>query len=594
MPAQWEDEGRDLSHIAPRDVLGRFSGPGLWLSDQATILCANDRSSTLQEFLCPHGAWSEMGAELIKLATDHHIVTRRSIVPSPGQPYGSCAYDLTIMALPGGVDPDAVGHERAQPSFLVLARDASFERNLMEALVSSRALYRDLVECCGDFVWEVDANDRFSFVSPAGAVGYLPEALNGASPSGLALDPHEAEELTAFFTAREDLTEKEIWVRSETGEPACLIASVRPILDEYGRVAGARGVARDVTAERRRERELNEQREDDALTSALARAVQQELEPDAMLKAAADVLLASLDAVAVWVGPLERASDPSSGTADGPSFKPAIALSADIGDDFEQPDLAELARQTLAEATLSSADDMSRTWRRGAFLCLLTEHADRPNGLIILLDVGPRAEAMVRHAASHIGNAIEQAHQLRELDRLSRTDELTGLLNRRAFIEKANLALANLQHDQQAALFLIDLDHFKAINDTYGHAEGDNLLRILASLLQSLGRNAPGAVCLPARLGGDEFALWLGDETTALASLAAENLLRRFELIADGYGDKVHPGLSIGTVMASPGDNLTELLGIADAALYDVKRSGKGDWRMAKVEAPAQKGEVQR
>ncbi|MEQ9519375.1 MAG: diguanylate cyclase [Parvibaculum sp.] len=556
--------------------MARFAGPGLWIADDAEILSATDKSDALLDLLCPHGMWSELGRELIDAAKERHIATRRCIAPSAGKPYGSCAYDLTIMSAPcEPAGADQIG------TFLILARDASFERNLIEALVHSRALYRDLVECAGDFVWEVDAHDRFSFVSPGGAVGYHPDSLSGAAPSDLALDPHEARELADFFAAREEMTEKEVWVRSANGEPACLIASVRPILDEYGRAAGARGVARDVTAERRRTRELNEQREDDALISALARAVQRELKPDNMLAAAANVLLTSLDAAAVWIGPLERASDPSSGSAEGPSFKPACARGPEVGDDFRQPDLTALAREALAEAIVVDNTGTPHIFRKGAFLCLVTCHGDGPNGMIILLDVGRRAEEMLTHAANHIGNAIEQAHQLQELDRLSRTDELTGLLNRRAFVEKVARALADLREGQQAALFLIDLDHFKAVNDTYGHAEGDNLLRILASLLQSVGSNVPGALNLPARLGGDEFALWLGGETTALTKLAAENLLRRFELVAGEYDDSVHPGLSIGIVMASAGDSLTDLLARADTSLYEVKRSGKGTWRMS-------------
>ena len=599
----WGDAGGEATPVEPRALLASFSGPGLWLGDDARILCETEKSSALQALLCPQGMWSELGHELIAAARTRHITTRRCIAPAAGKPYGSCAYDLTLMALPVGMttQPDAW-------SYLVLARDASFERNLIEALVNSRALYRDLVECCGDFVWEVDMNDRFSFVSPGGAVGYLPEALNGAAPAGLALDPHEAEELTDFFAARDELTEKEVWVRSETGEPACLIASVRPILDEYGRVAGARGVARDVTAERRRARELNEQREDDALISALARAVQEELQPDDMLRAAAQVLMVSLDAAAAWVRPLERKPDAPDGNETA-SFATAVAIGIDLGDEFQAPDLDVLARDaldlaaqgrqeaensaptpipTLAPNVAPTLDlgGMPSIWRKGAFLCLMTRHADMPNGMIVLLDAGHRAEEMLAHAASHIGNAIEQARQLRELARLSRTDELTGLLNRRAFIEKTEQALHALSGDQQAALFLIDLDNFKAINDTHGHAEGDALLRSLATLLQDMSSTSPGALCLPARLGGDEFALWLGGGSDALTSLAAENMLRRFELLAQTYaGDTQRPGLSIGVVRAAKGDSLPDLMASADAALYDVKRAGKGAWRMSERSA---------
>ena len=227
-------------------------------------------------------------------------------------------------------------------------------------------------------------------------------------------------------------------------------------------------------------------------------------------------------------------------------------------------------------------------WREGPFLCLLTHHWDVMNGFVVLLDTGGRAEAMLAHAADHLSNAIEHARQLRELDRLSRTDELTGLLNRRAFIARVSDCLKAQAADSSAgSLMFIDMDNFKAVNDTYGHPAGDALLTSLASLMSEIAGDLPAGDHVAARLGGDEFAMWIGtdgDAPAALAVLAAERLVSAFDLIAADYDADLRPGLSIGVASAKHGEELQALMARADQTLYEVKRSGKGTWKLASDE----------
>ncbi|AEB42993.1 putative bifunctional diguanylate cyclase/phosphodiesterase [Micromonospora maris] len=158
-------------------------------------------------------------------------------------------------------------------------------------------------------------------------------------------------------------------------------------------------------------------------------------------------------------------------------------------------------------------------------------------------------------------------------------DPLTGLVNRAALLSQGDQALRQLAHDHPVALLLLDVDQFKEVNDTLGHAAGDQLLRLTANRLTALTR--PGD--LLARLGGDEFALLLtsvpvlGDHTAALAYALrqAREVAERLAAPAEVAGVRMSVEVSVGVVVAAAGTaDLTELLRRADIAMYQAKSGG--------------------
>ena len=153
----------------------------------------------------------------------------------------------------------------------------------------------------------------------------------------------------------------------------------------------------------------------------------------------------------------------------------------------------------------------------------------------------------------------------RRLDALSRTDVLTGLANRRSFVEAAGQRLAT----QANALLMIDIDHFKAINDRHGHAAGDAALRSVADALQGTLREHD----LLARWGGEEFIALLDADG---AQPVAERLREAVAAIRFRFGE-TSPALrvSIGLSITATGEALESAASRADAALYDAKRSGR-------------------
>lgn len=161
----------------------------------------------------------------------------------------------------------------------------------------------------------------------------------------------------------------------------------------------------------------------------------------------------------------------------------------------------------------------------------------------------------------------------KKLDYLSNHDALTGLLNRHAlYIQLEYLIKDAKRHQAPFALFYIDLDNFKAVNDTLGHEEGDILLVKFAKLLQSHARTND----LIARIGGDEFILIYTDIDKQKTHTLAKKLLESINSEIAAHYKEQNLSASIG-VSCYPKDATTtrELLKSADGAMYAVKNSGK-------------------
>lgn len=155
-----------------------------------------------------------------------------------------------------------------------------------------------------------------------------------------------------------------------------------------------------------------------------------------------------------------------------------------------------------------------------------------------------------------------------ELVRLATTDFLTGLLNRRAFFENAIKAIIKSQNGQIVSAIMIDLDHFKQINDLHGHDIGDKVLtRVGSEIALLLGT--------PGRLGGEEFVLLVESNLSEAIEIAQE-LRRNVEGLKVFAGEQpVSITCSLGVAEWETGDTIDTLLRRADLALYEAKRTGR-------------------
>ena len=181
--------------------------------------------------------------------------------------------------------------------------------------------------------------------------------------------------------------------------------------------------------------------------------------------------------------------------------------------------------------------------------------------------------AFLRTVIGHAALAIQNATMYEFIDTLSRVDPLTGLQNRREFDRLLQQALADAQQaGQQVSLIMADIDHFKGINDRFGHQEGDRALQQIGRLIQSVPRRATDGAF---RIGGEEFAVLMGDTDKSGAVALSETLRGVTEgakLLASG--GPVTVSLGVATFPAD-GIDATALVAAADRALYQAKAGGR-------------------
>jgi diguanylate cyclase (GGDEF)-like protein len=173
-------------------------------------------------------------------------------------------------------------------------------------------------------------------------------------------------------------------------------------------------------------------------------------------------------------------------------------------------------------------------------------------------------------------------HSKRRSDDLARHDPLTGVRNRAGFIDALDAKLVDSRNVESFALLYLDLDHFKPVNDSFGHAAGDSVLRTIAQNLRAV---LPAADVI-ARIGGDEFVILSWDVTRDEAIAIAERVISAITApitLADGASVTI--GVSIGIAIAPDhGNDAETLLALADAALYEAKSSGKSCCRVASTD----------
>ena len=538
-------------------LLRDYPGPALRLDSRGRIVARNVEAETWAAHIA---TVTGMGLRALATrvgATGRPEAARVNLSGNGGEQV------FDVACLPDGVDGGT----------LLLGRDGTADMRLTNALIQSRQMFKDLVACSSDFAWETDPQGIFSFVSRPAALGYETSDLDRHPASDLLHDDHAAPP-TLPFRCDKPMEDVELWLRRADGTAACFLVSATPVRARDGARLGCRGVCRDVTELRQQEAALALARERQALSEAIVDSIRNEVEPEAMLSAAVRSTTEALSGSSGWLITL---------TDDGGARLAAAAGSADL-DDATVSRLAQQFRGQDCETALSLAVDNRELLAVGC-----ADHG-MVHGVLCIARVAGTSpwqdheRATLASVAPATAVAIAQAAHLAELKRLSGTDELTGLPNRRAFTERIEPRLALVGRSRRpGALLFCDLDNFKIINDQRGHAAGDDALRNVAMLLREECR----ASDIPARLGGDEFVVWLEDTDRAGAEAIAERLQARFRTLGALSPDPARPfSASIGIVVvdgrqATP---LSRLLSVADEAMYRVKRQGKGGIVVAMAE----------
>jgi diguanylate cyclase (GGDEF)-like protein len=440
---------------------------------------------------------------------------------------------------------------------------------LRTALLESRQRWRDLVTLSADLAFETDAWNRFTFVYPETVLGWNAQALVGQPAEMLLVESGGGFNPFAPSVA---VRQRRAWLKTATGEPRCLTFAAAPLLDADGRIVGARGVAQDLT---------QQEGYDAGIAATLRRAevidhilfrMRQEVLAPRMMQAALDSLVTATGAEGcVLVDMLgdgaHAAVQHQIGAIPPQVLHAAMSLLEDSG----------------SEPSCSMAPD-----GRSVLVCPSQTRFGEQAGLALWRLPGARPwdadDRLVVSSATGIIRVIMEHESIqREMARQARTDPMTGLLNRRAFMEEMSRRIDRLDREGlPGTLMFVDLDHFKALNDALGHDVGDEALVLVAALLRSTVRPAD----LVARLGGDEFAIWLDGADDLAAAERAESLRlnapKALEEVASGTGIRLGMSIGIATRWPGRGEALEVIINRADQAMYQVKRSGRGNWHVSR------------
>ena len=454
-------------------------------------------------------------------------------------------------------------------------RSASSDKALVDALVESRRRFKEIVEVSGDFAWETGPDGAFVFVSPGLTLGYRPDDLIGAPASRFLIEGTGDIGDTPFQTD-EPVRDVDIWLRTRDGREACLSTSAIPVRNAQGEPAGARGVCRDITEERRQNAAFAALQQREASMARIVRAASVEMDPNAMI---ASALFETRNTLVSDYADIRRPDDEG-------EFH--VLCSTEEGTTTDAPVLGTVFHRMAESKSLVTAADADHF-----YLCAPAVFRGSVIGALLLSRrlqdeaFSDDERRFCDELATQFAILLAQFDSHQKLEAMARTDEMTGLLNRRAFMDElSDRTVRASDGGSDGVLFYVDLDNFKAVNDVHGHTRGDEALIALADLLVTQTR--PGD--LVARLGGDEFAMWLDRTDTATARKRASGLIAASKGLRVFSGAPDKPlGISVGVAVFDAGgetEAVAALMARADAAMYEIKHGGKSGYVIAAAAGP--------
>ncbi|HET7135524.1 MAG TPA: EAL domain-containing protein, partial [Casimicrobiaceae bacterium] len=441
------------------------------------------------------------------------------------------------------------------------------------ALRESQQRYDYVISGTNDGIFDWSLEHRELYLSPRfeELIGYAPGTVHETAASFLRRVHHDDRRATRAclqrHVAQGDPFDIEFRLRTRDGGVRWFRARGRPVFDERGRPRRLAGSITDISDRKHAERETREQKERAQVTLA---------------SIADAVITVDLGGFVEYMNPVaERLTGWRDDEARGAPL-PLVFAAVDEATGVDVPD--PVARAFYDGATVQSDGNV-----------VLRRRHDGP----VAVDY---AAAPIRDYAGDIVGVVLVFHDMsRErqyamrLAHLASHDPLTGLLNRREFERRVTMALVENQYDaNQHAILYIDLDEFKVVNDTCGHAAGDELLRQIGALLRPRLREGDTL----ARLGGDEFGVLLEHCAAAPALAIAEGLrtaIGEFHFQWNQRSFKI--GASLGVVEVAGGPHtLAGVLSAADAACYMAKDKGRNRVQMYSPESDEvtlRKGEME-
>ena len=536
-------------------ALDSYPGPAARTDPQGRVVAVNAIAGA---FLAPGMPWCD-------------VDSRGDATPQTGAitSFGDATDHLVIQWV---AVPDGTGGQT------LFGMDATLDTSLRTALAESRQRFRDLAELSGDLAWETDADGRLTYVSVGPSLGHRPADLIGRSAESLLA---AAVDGVSPFAPDRTIRRVPVWLKTAAGGQVCMAVSARPVVDSEGRRCGARGIGEDITERQAREAHLARLHERDRLVGSMAAAMRTDPDPEAALAAAITQLgraMSAAGATAVLM-PANKGSLRLVGNARSLRGRPlntatllATATMAVRGNDMDRRSSADGHVLTLPCGRHGEDHGLLTLWRPAA----------KPDFSDSDVDLAQAAAPQIAYGLSQV---VGQALLRRQADH----DPLTGLLNRAAMTKRLRARLET-EAPCHGALLYVDLDNFKAVNDTLGHAKGDAALtRVSAIFQQSLDTDT-----LIGRMGGDEFVVWVETQSSTRVREMAEALVTAGHGLGDLSAAPDRPlGLSVGIATFDPArqETVDSLVERADTAMYAAKRMAKqrgaqGGWTWAERDRP--------
>ncbi len=538
------------SEEASRALINAPTESALLIESGGTIVDINEvgarRLGGAVEDIVGKNVFDLIGPELAESRKDHVASVCKTGKPVLFEDWGGgrrMSINLYPVKEPGGsVDRVAL-----------FARDVTKAWEAEAALVRSEQRFRDVSIAVGEFLWETAVDGRFKFVTENvdSVLGYSAAELIDIELDAHNLHPQLIDETEDFsdwketlLRTKESFSNLELNTMAKDGRLVWLLVSGVPYFDENNVFLGYRGAAMNIT--------------DRKATEEALKASEQKLR--ALTESAYDstIMVDANGFIAFWNTAAEQLFGYTEEEALGQSVHSLIApeedrLQAEMG-------MYQFAITGNGPVIGTSAETIAQH-KDGTFFPVERSIA----GFQIGRDW---------YAVASIRDITERKASEAKLRELATTDGLTGLYNRRQFMELVEQEFArSVRYEHPLALLMLDIDHFKKINDKFGHDCGDQVLQSFAKTSILALRNTD----VLGRLGGEEFGVFLPETNIEDAREVAERLRLSIEHASiETTAGNIKITVSIGvSVLSDTTSSFQEMIKQADVALYEAKQSGR-------------------
>lgn len=431
----------------------------------------------------------------------------------------------------------------------VFGRDVTEQRRAEAALMHSEQRFRDVSEAIGEVIWETDAEGLLKFITQDVEVfAHLPAEQLIGKPMSAILPEEDVDDFNHWrnivYARQEPFSNVEARTMGKDGSVIWLQINGTPYFDAAGRFQGYRGAAMDITERK--------------ATETAIKASERKLRALAESAYDAIVMIDSRDRVSFWNDAAEQLFGYTEQEVLGQAIHPLITPPEEL--EHALKGMERFSSHGMGDAVGSITEVMAMRKDGSRFEAERSIASFRLEG--------------AWYAVATIRDISERKATEAKLLELATTDSLTGLYNRRRFMELCEREFSrSIRYDRPLAMFMMDIDHFKKVNDEYGHDAGDRVLRALSEISVMALRNAD----LLGRLGGEEFGVLLPETDAESALDVAERLrqsISRTDISVNSHTLKIT--VSIGISMLTPGmHSIDTLLKGADIALYEAKQTGR-------------------